>query len=230
MKRLLVVDDDRHLREIVTYALSREGYDVTAVADGRAALHAIEGGAFDLVVLDVMMPEIDGLEVCRRVRAKSRVPIVFLSSRDEELDRVVGLELGGDDYVTKPFSPRELAARVRAVLRRMSPDAPAPNREEPLAVGALRLDPERHEVTAGDRPVRLTVTEFGLLRALLAQPGRVRSRSELLAAVNVDDEELVTERTIDTHVKRIRKKLRDAGHDPIETVYGVGYRLRAADG
>jgi two-component system OmpR family response regulator len=266
VKRILVVDDDPHLRDVVVYTLEREGFAVTAAADGRAALAALEqDGAFDLVVLDVLMPELDGLEVCRRLRARSRVPVVFLSSRDEDVDKIVGLELGGDDYVTKPFSPRELAARVRAVLRRVespgeaapgtlaaspappgsrttpaptslaSRTAPAPAPLAPpiapsagvLRAGPVELDPARHEVRCAGVPLRLTVTEFGVLASLLGAGGRVLTRAQLMEHAYAYDN-LITERTIDTHVKRIRKKFRDAaGRDPIETVHGLGYKLRA---
>jgi two-component system OmpR family response regulator len=237
VKQILVVDDDPHLRDVVVYTLQREGYGVTAVGDGRAALDALlpaTARVFDLVVLDILMPEVDGLEVCRRLRASARsaVPVVFLSSRDEEIDKVLGLEMGGDDYVTKPFSPRELAARVKAVLRRADAAVaaaaqPAADRAPPLRVGPVVLDLARHEVTCRDAALRLTVTEFGLLAALMERPGVVLSRAQLMERAYAYDN-LITERTIDTHVKRVRRKFRDAGHDPIETVHGVGYKLREA--
>jgi two-component system OmpR family response regulator len=233
VKRVLVVDDDPHLRDVVVYTLERDGYAVRTAPDGRAALALLEvaDGApmpFDLVVLDVLMPEVDGLEVCRRVRARSRVPIVFLSSRDEEVDKILGLELGGDDYVTKPFSPRELAARVKAVLRRADEvaNAPVAKASELRRVGPITLDVTRHEVRCGDQSLKLTVTEFGLLATLMEHPGRVYTRTQLMERAYAYDN-LITERTIDTHVKRIRKKFRDAGHDPVETVHGLGYKLRA---
>jgi two-component system, OmpR family, response regulator len=262
MKRILLVDDDPHLRDVVVYTLQREGFEVVAAADGQAALDRFEeDGRFDLVVLDILMPEIDGLEVCRRIRARSRTPVVFLSSRDEEVDKIVGLEIGGDDYVCKPFSPKELAARVRAVLRRAEmvkapvqiarahvrslvlqapgegppmTEAPAPraSRESPadapapvLRAGPIVLDPARHEVHCSGAPLRLTVTEFGILALLMQQPGRVYTRTRLMESAYAYDN-LITERTIDTHVKRIRKKFRDVGHDPVETVHGLGYKLR----
>jgi two-component system OmpR family response regulator len=236
VKRILVVDDDPHLRDVVVYTLEREGYAVRTAADGRAALALFEGidasdPPFDLVVLDVLMPEIDGREVCRRLRGRSRIPIVFLSSRDEELDKILGLELGGDDYVTKPFSPRELAARVKAVLRRAegvaSVAAHSNDARESIVrrAGPIVLDASRHEVRCGDQPLKLTVTEFGVLATLMEQPGRVFTRAQLMERAYAYDN-LITERTIDTHVKRIRKKFRDAGHDPVETVHGLGYKLR----
>jgi two-component system OmpR family response regulator len=226
-RRVLVVDDDPHLRDVLAYTLQREGLEVTLATDGQKALDLLgPRPPFDLVVLDILMPEIDGLEVCRRLRQVSRIPVVFLSSRGEEIDKILGLELGGDDYVTKPFSPRELAARVKAVLRRVSDQAAAP--EGPakvLEVGPVRLDQSRHEVSCHGTPLRLTVTEFGLLASLLERPGRLLSRAQLMELGYAYDN-LITERTIDTHVKRIRKKFKDLGVDPIETVYGLGYKLR----
>ena len=233
MKQILVVDDDPHLRDVVVYTLQREGHGVTTAHDGREALAALlppSPKTFDLVVLDILMPEVDGLEVCRRLRASERahVPVVFLSSRDEEIDKVLGLEMGGDDYVTKPFSPRELAARVKAVLRRAELVArPPAEAAPPLRVGPVTLDLARHEVRCGELTLRLTVTEFGLLAALMERPGVVLSRGQLMERAYAYDN-LITERTIDTHVKRVRKKFRDAGHDPVETVHGVGYKLREA--
>ena len=239
MKRILVVDDDPHLCDVVSYTLAREGYDITVASDGKAALGALTttplAGPFDLVVLDVQMPEMNGLEVCRRVREISSVPIVFLSSRDEEIDRVVGLETGGDDYVTKPFSPRELAARVRAVLRRWEAarqaleaahNAGPATTSTARSYGSLTVDGSRHAVSCQGVPVKLTATELGILEALIAAPGRVRTRAELLRLVNEDDPDDLDERAVDTHIKRLRKKLKAAGEDPIETVYGVGYKLR----
>ncbi|RYE87415.1 MAG: response regulator transcription factor [Myxococcales bacterium] len=229
-RRILLVDDDAHLRDVVVYALEREGYTVEAATDGQLGLDAFARGTFDLVLLDVLMPELDGLEVCRRLRRTSRVPVVFLSSRDEEIDKILGLELGGDDYVTKPFSVRELVARVKAVLRRFDEARAAAAAgaavPPPREVGPVRLDLARHEVSCGGAPLRLTVTEFGVLAALIERPGRVLTRAQLMESAYAYDN-LITERTIDTHVKRIRKKFRDAGHDPIETIYGLGYKLRA---
>ncbi len=224
---ILVVDDEARIREVVQYALEREGYRVTAVDDGREALDAVAGAAIDLVVLDVMLPEVDGLEVCRRIRADHRTPILFLSARSEEIDRVLGLELGGDDYLTKPFSPRELVARVRAVLRRVSPADPEPRADAVMSHGELRVNLDRHEVHYGDERVALTATELGMLAALLERPGVVLSRTQLMRRAYAFDN-LVTERTIDTHVRRIRTKFRPFAVDPIATVYGVGYKIADA--
>jgi two-component system OmpR family response regulator len=222
--RILIVDDDPHIREVIRFALERADFRTTEAGDGARALELCRSTPPpDLVVLDILMPEMDGTEVCRRLRAESRLPIVFLSSRDDEIDRILGLELGGDDYLTKPFSPRELVARVRAVLRRTRPPVP----ESPGGVlrrGPLVLDPEGFTARWGDEPLTLTVTEYGLLRTLMGREGKVYTRDELMAGA-YRDHNIVTDRTINTHVKRLRRKLAAAGAQPIETVHGVGYRL-----
>jgi len=224
MAEILVVDDDGHIREVVRFALGRAGHTVREADNGRAALRAVAERMPDLIVLDIVMPEEDGLATCREIRRHSRVPVIFLSSRDDELDRVLGLELGGDDYVSKPFSPRELVARVAAVLRRTA--APVEEVEARVVrVGALQVDLERHRCELNGRELVLTVTEFELLHALMSAPGRVLSRTQLIERA-YDGDHHVTERTVDSHVRRLRKKLADVGADPIETVYGVGYRLR----
>ena len=227
MAEILIVDDDGHLREVVRFALEQAGHTVREARDGALALRMVEERAPDLLVLDILLPEQDGLSVCRAIRARSRLPIIFVSSRDEELDRVLGLELGGDDYIGKPFSPRELVARVAAVLRRAQGGALG---DEPAAVlshGALQLDPVRHRCTWSGAELVLTVTEFALLSALLSAPGRVFARSQLVERA-YGGGHYITDRTVDSHIRRLRKKLADsgAGTDPIETVYGVGYRLR----
>lgn len=221
---ILVVDDEAHIRDVVQYALTREGHVVETAPDGQVALERIGKGGIDLVVLDILMPELDGLSLCRRVRETSSVPIIFLSSRAEEVDRILGLELGGDDYLAKPFSPRELATRVRAVLRRSALRTEGEPERGPLLVhGTLEVDPERHEVRVAGTKVELTATEFEVLRALLQRPGRLLTRSQLIERAYAGDHH-VTERTIDTHIRRIRAKLRALGVDPIETVHGLGYR------
>ena len=226
MQTILIVDDDAHIREVVAFTLEQAGFRTIEAANGMAAIERFERDAPDLVVLDILMPELDGTEVCRELRRRSRVPIVFLSSRDEELDRILGLELGGDDYVTKPFSPRELLARVRAVLRRVRSDAtPA---QEPsariLRHGRLTLDLDQFKALWDAREIVLTVTELGVLRTLLARPGKVFSRDELMDGA-YDSATVVADRTIDSHVRRVRAKFRAAGADPIETVHGAGYKL-----
>jgi len=220
--RILVVDDDAPLREVVRYALARESFEVTEAADGEQALAQFDAREPDLVVLDVNLPRLDGLAVCRRLRERSTVPILFLSCRGEEVDRVLGLDLGGDDYVTKPFSPRELVSRVRAILRRGQPTL-----EPDLHHGPLHLSPATHRASVGGEEVKLTATEFRLLAALMRAGQRVLERREL-SRVAYPDGRHVSERTIDSHVRRIRAKLRPRGVDPIETVHGVGLRLRAA--
>ncbi|MDX2168775.1 MAG: response regulator transcription factor [Deltaproteobacteria bacterium] len=224
MAVILVADDDGHIREVVRFALEKDGHRVVEAADGAAALQRFAEQPVDVVVLDIVMPELDGIGVCRALRAKSEVPILFLSSRDEELDRILGLEIGADDYVTKPFSPRELAARVKALLRRL--EAPRDSAAAPLRRGALCLDPQRYRCEWRDQEIVLTVTEFALLRSLMGHAEKVYSRAELVdRAYGLGH--AITDRTIDSHIRRIRRKLAAAGADPIETVYGVGYRLRA---
>ena len=228
-KKILVVDDEARIREVVQYALEKEGFRVATAGDGASALRLIDQGGIDFVVLDVMMPGVDGLEVCRRIRARGRTPILFLSAKGEEIDRILGLELGGDDYLAKPFSPRELVARVRAVLRRTdTPTEPegAKNDKKLLRHGRIIVDSERHEVRHDDARIDLTPTEFGVLAALVERPGVVLSRAQLMQRAYRYDN-LITERTIDTHVRRIRAKFRVVDADPIATVHGVGYK--AAD-
>lgn len=225
-----MVDDDAHIREVVRFALAKAGHEVHEAADGRAALTAFRAGHSDLVVLDILMPEVDGLEVCRELRRDSEVPILFLSSRDEELDRVLGLELGADDYVVKPFSPRELVARVKGILRRSRPrDAADAGASEVIERGPLHVDVDRHACTWAGTPVTLTVTEFHLLHSLLGMPGKVYTRDELVDRAYGAGHH-ITDRTVDSHVRRIRKKFRALGADPIETVYGLGYRVAVGEG
>ncbi|MBN2361145.1 MAG: response regulator [Deltaproteobacteria bacterium] len=227
MTKILVVDDEPHILDVVRYALEREGFAVDTARHGKAALEIMGRDPAELVILDILMPELDGLSVCRTLRKRSQVPVIFLTSRADEVDRVVGLELGGDDYVTKPFSPRELVSRVRAVLRRTRAAAVPgqPTAPDDIRYGEIEIDVERHAVRVAGAAVALTVTEFNLLRALLERPGRVLSRDQLIDRAYAFDNH-VTERTIDTHVRRIRAKLRELGSDPIETVHGVGYRAR----
>ena len=226
MERVLVVDDDPHIREVVCFALQKAGYDTVEARDGADALMCFDRTGPDLIVLDIMMPELDGTEVCRRIRQQHNTPILFLSSKDEEIDRILGLELGGDDYVTKPFSPRELVARVKAVLRR-SVDAQKPSDGDagaPLCHGQVRLDPNEYRAFWGEVEVILTATEFGMLRTLLSWPGKVFSRDELMDGA-YDLNRVVSDRTIDSHVRRLRQKFEIAGGSPVETVHGVGYKL-----
>ena len=224
MARILIVDDDPHIRDVVAIALESAGHEVHRGEDGHEAVERSRALQPDLMVLDIMMPGIDGLEACRRIRAASTVPILFLSARDEEIDRIVGLEVGGDDYLTKPFSKRELVARVKAMLRRVELDRGVQGPSEcVLRHGDLEVDAERFEVRWSGSKVVLTVTEFGVLEALITTPGKVFTRSELVERAYRFDNH-VTERTIDSHVKRIRKKF-GSSTAPIETVFGLGYRL-----
>jgi two-component system OmpR family response regulator len=226
---ILVVDDDPHLREVVGFALTQAGYHVEQASNGREGLERVRRSVPALIVLDIMMPEMDGLELCREVRRAHEIPIVFLSSRDDEVDRILGLEMGGDDYLTKPFSPRELVARIKAVLRRArattaSPAAPpASAASRVLQRGPLRLDLELWRAYWNEREVVLTVTEFHLLAALLRAPGKAFTRDELMTRVYEDV--VVSDRTIDSHVRHIRQKFASAGGEVIQTVHGLGYRL-----
>lgn len=228
MSCILVADDDGHIREVIRFTLQQAGHQVVEARDGQEAYRRVVAGGIDLCILDILMPEADGLDTCRRIRAHSRIPIIFVSSRDEELDRVLGLELGADDYLVKPFSPRELSARVKAVLRRLQPETPPSGpREaaEQLRRGPLEMDLGRHRCSWAGKEVVLTVTEFALLQSLLSTPGRVYSRGELVDRA-YGQGHVITERTVDSHVRRIRQKLAALAADPIETVYGLGYRLR----
>ncbi len=225
VKTVLIVDDDEHIREVVRYALGRAGFRTVEAEDGAKAIERFRAEKPDVVILDVMMPELDGTEVCRQIRKDARTPIIFLSSCDEETDRILGLELGGDDYVPKPFSPRELVARVKAVLRRLEPvAADASAVATTIRHGELVLDQTLFKATWQGREVILTATEFYLVKALLGHPGKVYSRAELMDRAYAENI-VVTDRTIDSHVRRIRKKFAEAGGDPIETVHGVGYKI-----
>lgn len=225
---ILVVDDEPKLVDVVRAYLERDGYRVVTAGDGRSALEQFHRAIPDLIILDLMLPQVDGLEVCRRIRQESRVPIIMLTARAEAVDELLGLELGADDYVTKPFSPRAILARVRAVLRRVNPSLS--NSEAPIIVGALRVDLVRHEVMWHTRPLALTPGEFRLVAALAQHPGRVYSRAELLEAVQ-GDSFAGYERTIDAHVKNLRKKLVRVGGEAaaasIVAVPGIGYKLEA---
>lgn len=225
MPTILIADDEAHIRDVVQYALEREGYTVALATTGDEALARVRQGGIDLVILDVLMPERDGLSVCRTLRATESLPIIFLSSRAEEVDRILGLELGGDDYLVKPFSPRELATRVKALLRRAG--GAVTQGGERIVHGRLRIDVAAHELRVDDTIIDVTATELGLLRALIERPGHVLSRAQLIDRVR-DPDTHVTERTIDTHVRRLRAKLRPFGVDPIETVHGVGYKAAPA--
>ncbi|BCB20149.1 response regulator transcription factor [Bosea sp. ANAM02] len=224
--RILVVDDDSHIRDVICFALEKAGMSTVTARDGVQALDAFRRQPAELVILDIGMPEMDGLEVCRQIRRSSEVPILFLSARDDEIDRVLGLEIGGDDYVTKPFSPRELVARVNVILKRVRQGQCRESEVEALlSWGDLSLDTGAHAARFTAQELSLTAIEFAILRALIARPRQVFSREQILdhaygGAVHVAD------RTIDSHIRNIRAKLAKAGCDSaIETVHGVGFRL-----
>ena len=220
---ILVVDDDPHIRDVVRFAFEKTGMTIATAQDGQEALRLFDHGVHQLVVLDIGMPEMDGLEVCRQIRKTSDTPILFLSARDEEIDRILGLEIGGDDYVTKPFSPRELVARVNAILRRAR-STPAVAAKT-IKHGGLTIDPDAHSASFGDQPVLLTALEFAILRTLLARPGFVFTRELILDAAYAGNIH-VADRTIDSHIRNIRAKMSAAGCETvIETIHGVGFKL-----
>ena len=229
-KKILVVDDDPHIREVISFALEKAEMQVTLANDGKQALEIFKQKPADLLVLDINMPEMDGLECCREIRKTSDVPILFLSSRDDEIDRILGLEIGGDDYVTKPFSPRELVARINVILKRVHSNPNQDKEEaEQLTQGKLRLDIEQHAVWWDKTQVSLTATEFAMLLQFLKQPKRVFSRDLIMDGAyqfNIH----VSDRTIDSHIRHIRQKFSDVGcASVIETQHGVGYKLATCE-
>jgi two-component system, OmpR family, response regulator len=223
--RALLIDDDLRLAELLAEYFAPHGVEIVHARDGRAGLTRVEQGGFDVVLLDLTMPGMDGLEVCRRIRERSRIPVVMLTARGDETDRVVGLELGADDYLPKPFGPRELLARMRAVLRRAAPEAVS----ERVRVGALEIDVDARQVTLAGRGIELTALEYDLLLALAKRAGRVVARDSLFGLAGRGDT-LVNARTVDVHISHLRRKLRDASaeHPVIRTVRGVGYSLTKA--
>jgi two-component system OmpR family response regulator len=225
--KVLVVEDDPRISDVLEYALKAEGHDVQKAQRGREAIELAQRSSPALIVLDVGLPDIDGFEVCRSVRTFSDVPVIFLTSRSDEVDRVVGLEIGGDDYVVKPFSPRELLARIKAVRRRQeratSSAATEPEAKSDLRYGPITIDLQKFRVTSGGREVVLTAQEFKLLELLVRHPGRVFTRDQVLNRA-WGEGGLVADRTIDVHVKTLRKKF--GKFDFIETVRGIGYRAR----
>jgi len=228
--KILIVDDDPHIRQVLAFALGKAGMQTSEASDGEDALAAVAAQRPDLVVLDINMPRMDGLDVCRKLRASDDLPILFLSSRDDEIDRVLGLELGGDDYVVKPFSPREVVARVSAILKRGAPRREAADAPKPVSHERLRLDPVSWEARWDEAPVPVTVTEFQLLMMLAAAPGRVFTRDAIIDRLHGPGF-AVTDRTIDSHIRNLRAKFAAAGgNDLIETRAGVGYRIGACRG
>ncbi len=227
--RILLVDDEQPIQTLLSFPLQRDGYDVVQASDGREALNRFSEQPFDLVVLDVMMPRMDGLEVCRRLRARSSVPIIMLTAKSEEIDKVLGLELGADDYITKPFSMREFRSRVKAALRRSGMAQADEEAERPVEVRGLKIDPAKRSVVLASEQIQTTFVEFEILNALARSPGRVFTRDMLLARV-WGDSAYRDPRTIDVHIRHLREKIeRDAKEpDYIFTVRGVGYRFRDA--
>jgi two-component system response regulator ChvI len=231
MPTIALVDDDRNILTSVSIALEAEGYRIMTYTDGLSALDGFNSSPPDLAILDIKMPRIDGMETLRRLREKSDLPVIFLTSKDEEIDELFGLKMGADDFIRKPFSHRVLVEHVKALLRRSSvKDARAPREVDAAKVlerGQLRMDPERHTCTWKNKPIALTVTEFLILQALATRPGVVKSRDALMD-VAYDDQTYFDDRTIDSHVKRLRKKFRhsDESFDMIDTLYGVGYRFK----
>jgi two-component system response regulator ChvI len=233
MPTIALVDDDRNILTSVSIALEAEGFRIQTYTDGATALDGLKQNPPDLAIFDIKMPRMDGMELLRRLRQKSDLPVIFLTSKDDEIDELFGLKMGADDFIRKPFSQRLLVERVKAILRRAgAKDLPMAARTEDAKVlerGHLKMDPERHTCTWKNEPVVLTVTEFLILQALSLRPGVVKSRNALMDAA-YDDEVYVDDRTIDSHIKRLRKKFKlvDDEFEMIETLYGVGYRFREA--
>lgn len=224
--RILIVDDEPSITEFVSYAMQKEGYETDVASDGETALKMLEEKHYDLFVLDIMLPGIDGYDLCRRIRAKMDTPVLFLSARDSELNKVVGLELGADDYLAKPFGVRELMARTRALLRRSQPNDSLSSASE-ICAGGITLDEDAHTANGNKGPIDLTPREFELLACLMRNAGKVVSREDLLH--DAWGWEFITEtKTVDTHIKRLRDKIEAAGYDPklVETVRGYGYRFK----
>jgi DNA-binding response OmpR family regulator len=229
--RILLVDDEQAVQTLLAYPLRKDGYDVVSALDGQEALDRLGEQRFDLVVLDIMLPKLDGIEVCRRLRARSHVPIIMLTAKGEEIDKVVGLEIGADDYITKPFSMREFRSRVKAALRRSEMIRGRPSDEGPLESGDLRIDFEKRATTIRGEPVRLTYVEFEILAGLAREPGRVHTRDSLLERI-WGDSAYRDPRTVDVHIRHLREKLERDPKSPeyLFTVRGVGYRFRDDEG
>ena len=225
--RILLVDDEQPIQTLLSFPLQRDGYEVVTVSDGQEALNRFAEQTFDLVVLDLMLPKVDGLEVCRRMRARSAVPIIMLTAKSEEIDKVLGLELGADDYITKPFSMREFRSRVKAALRRAGMARAHDNGDVPLEVRELRIDPSKRTVALRGEVVPTTFVEFEILSALASSPGRVFTRDMLLTRI-WGDSAYRDPRTVDVHIRHLREKLEADAKEPeyIFTVRGVGYRFR----
>jgi two-component system response regulator ChvI len=232
MPTIALVDDDRNILTSVSLSMEAEGFRVQTYTDGASALDGLKANPPDLAIFDIKMPRMDGMELLRRLRQKSDLPVIFLTSKDEEIDELFGLKMGADDFIRKPFSQRLLVERVKAILRRSNPKEAGAQKETEAKIlerGRLKMDPERHTCTWDNTPVTLTVTEFLILQALATRPGVVKSRNALMDAA-YDDQVYVDDRTIDSHIKRLRKKFKvvEPEFEMIETLYGVGYRFREA--
>ncbi|NRB37961.1 MAG: response regulator transcription factor [Pseudomonadales bacterium] len=224
MAKILVVDDDPHIRDVMVFALEKQGYQTLQAENGLQAVDKYFQHKPDLLVMDIMMPEMSGLEACKAIRKQAETPIIFVTAMDDEIDMILGLELGGDDYIFKPFSPRQLVARVRAVLRRtLQPATENTNSEDDFRKNKLFIDRHRFQAAWDDHPIVLTVTEINLLLTLTSFPGKVFSRSELMQRAY--DNVIVSDRTIDSHIRRVRSKFAALDGYPIETVHGAGYKL-----
>lgn len=225
--KILIVDDDPHILDVISFALENADMSVSTAKNGLLALACFKENPVDLIVLDINMPEMDGLELCRELRKFSEVPILFLSSRDDEIDRILGLEIGGDDYVTKPFSPRELVARVKVILKRVQTVSPVAEVSHIIKHGKLTLDEEQHKICWDGNPVALTATEFAIVNQFICYPNKVFTRDVIMQNAykyNIH----VSDRTIDSHIRHIRQKFTDADcRSIIETLHGVGYKLSA---
>jgi two-component system response regulator ChvI len=233
-RTIALVDDDQNILTSVSMSLEAEGFKVDTYTDGAKALEGMADHEVDLAILDIKMPRMDGMELLNRIRRSSQIPVIFLTSKDDEVDELLGLKMGADDYIRKPFSQRLLIERIRTLLRRAEPGAPASSsaearngEDQPLTRGAMVLDPARHLCTWHSAPVQLTVTEFLILQALASRPGHVKTRDQLMDAA-YGEHIYVDDRTIDSHIKRLRRKFKsaDSDFDQIETLYGLGYRYR----
>lgn len=221
---IIVADDDAHIRDVVCFALKKAGFVTLTAENGQQALELVEDSQPDLIILDILMPVLDGTETCRRLRTTSEIPVIFLTSRDDEIDRIVGLEIGADDYMAKPFSPRELVARVKAILRRMERKPCSPASSGELRHNGLSMSRNSFEVLLHGRQIHLTAIEFDILEVLLKSPRQVFNRDQLMSA-GQNEGNIIADRTIDSHIRKIRHKFKPLGIDPVETVRGVGYRL-----
>jgi two-component system OmpR family response regulator len=225
MPQILIVDDDPHIREVISFALEKANFAITNARDGQEAVTLFSQSTYDLIVMDINMPEMDGLECCREIRKTSEIPILFLSSRADEIDRILGLEMGGDDYVTKPFSPRELVARIKAILKRTQHQTNTISNDQALSHGYLRLNIEQHTIWWKDVTISLTAIEFSILAQMIKKPKIIYSRDAIMDGA-YEHNIVVSDRTIDSHIRHIRQKFSDSGCDNIiETQHGVGYKL-----